>query len=237
MSGKTKLFLLFFACLLPMCTNSPTEPVTYENGLSCVYINDEDANCSYICPDGTMKEVNLSDISISSSKEELDAEVCNSVPRSTATSMESLLTLFPVSSPTRTPTASRTPAISSTASSTSLATVSAGDSLLTGSVSMCDLGGKLINFRMAQPPQDITNRTLEVQIGDRESVCYINPTNRSLLTCRLPIGVSFPATIVVSLDGTQVNEFVYSGLGCSVLTTQTPAPKSTNTSRAPTSYP
>jgi hypothetical protein len=237
MSGQTKLFLLFFACLLTMCTNAPTEPVTYENGLSCVYINDEDANCSYTCTDGTIKEVNLSDVSISSSKEELEAQVCSSAPRSTATSMGSLLTLFPVASPTRTPRPSRTPAISATASSTSLATVSAQDSLLTGGVSMCDLGGKLINFRMTQPPQDITGRSLEVQIGDQESVCYVNSTNRSLLTCRIPIGVSFPADIVVSLDGTVVDEFVYSGLGCTVLTTPTPAPKPTNTNPAITAYP
>src|SRR6185503_5039189 len=103
--------------------------------------------------------------------------------------------------------------------------------LLTGTVSMCDLGGKLINFRFAQPLQDITGRTLEVQIGIQKSTCYVNPTNRSLLTCRIPIGVSFPADIVVRLDRRVVNEFVYNGLGCAVITTPTPAP------RLPTLYP
>jgi hypothetical protein len=90
---------------------------------------------------------------------------------------------------------------------------------------MCDLGGKLINFKLEEPAPDLDGTTLEVQIEGRESTCYINPTNPSLLTCRIPVGVSFPADIVVSLNGVIVNEFVYSGLGCSILTTQTPAPR------------
>lgn len=246
MSGKTKLFLLFFACLLTMCTSSAPEPITYENGLSCVSVTGEDTNCSYTCSDGTVEQVNLSDTDsslTSSSKEELDAELCDIAPQPSATPMDSLLTVFPVSSRTRTPLASRTPPAASTLSTqpsstrTGIATVSTPGSLLTGAVSMCDLGGKLINFRMTQPPQDITGRSLEVQIGDRESACYINPTNRSLLTCRIPVGVSFPANIVVNLDGTMVDDFVYSGLGCAVITTQTPAPRPTHTNGAPTTYP
>ena len=244
MSGKIKLFLLFFASLLTMCTNSPAEPVTYSNGLSCVPVGEEEVNCTYTCPDGAVKEITLS-LSMSSlessSKEEMDAALCNGPAQPTATPMESILTVFPVSSATRTPAASRTAmgsppsgtqaALGGTA--TPLVPVAGGSSLLTGSVPMCDLGGKLINFRIVQPPPDITGRTLEVQIGDRESFCYVNPTNRSLLTCTIPEGVSFPANITVSLDGTVVDEFVYNGLGCAILTTQTPAPRTPR----PTSYP
>jgi hypothetical protein len=88
---------------------------------------------------------------------------------------------------------------------------------------MCDLGIRLINFRMVQPAPDPTGKTLEVQIQGQESICYVNPVNRSLLTCSIPGDINFPASIVVSLDGTVVNDFVYSGVGCSILTTPTPA--------------
>jgi hypothetical protein len=90
---------------------------------------------------------------------------------------------------------------------------------------MCDLGGKLINFKIADSAPDFAGKNLEVRISGRASSCYVNPTNRSLLTCMIPIGVSFPATIVVHLDGAVVNEFVYTGLGCALLTTPTPAPR------------
>jgi hypothetical protein len=264
MSGKTKLFLLFFACLLTMCT-SRSNQVVYSNGLSCqdytghrffewsgekynFYIREEGTNCSYTCSDGTVKEVNVSgtDFSLdSSSKDELDAELCGiTVP--TATAMASLLTEFPVSSASSTPVASRTPRTSPTAATTSVAQASptgtvaiivpTGGALLTGTVSMCDLGGKLINFRMEQPPQDITGRELDVQIAERESICYINPANPSLLTCTLPVAVSFPARVVVNLDGALVNDFVYSGRGCAVITTPTPAPRPTREPE-PTTYP
>jgi hypothetical protein len=100
--------------------------------------------------------------------------------------------------------------------------VTAQDPLLAETVSMCDLGGKLINFRIVQPAPDITGKTLEVQIAEQESACYVNPTNPGLLTCSIPNDLSFPARVVVSLDGGIANDFVYSGVGCSILTTPTP---------------
>jgi hypothetical protein len=90
---------------------------------------------------------------------------------------------------------------------------------------MCDLGSRLINFRLVQPPPDLTGKTLEVEIAEQESTCYVNPTNPSLMTCTIPIEVSFPASILVRLDGAVVNEFVYSGLGCSILATPTQTPR------------
>jgi hypothetical protein len=94
--------------------------------------------------------------------------------------------------------------------------------LFAETVSMCDLGGKLINFRLVEPVPDLTGRSLEVQIAGQESTCYVNPTNPSLLTCFIPNDISFPAQVVVSLDGAIVNDFVYSGAGCSIVTTPTP---------------
>jgi hypothetical protein len=258
MNGKTKLFLLFSVFLITMCTSRVDEPITYENGLSCqnyantrffewrgeeynFYLREEGANCTYTCPNGTLQEAAITGTSsplYSSSKEELDVELCGIAAGAAPTAQESLLTAFPVSTESPTPVASRTPRVSPTAVSTSVASASptgsglavvtlpAQGALLTGTVSMCDLGGKLINFRITQPPQEITGRALEVQIGGQKSNCYVNPTNRSLLTCSIPIGVSFPARVLVTLDGRVVNDFEYNGLGCAVITTPTPAPRS-----------
>jgi hypothetical protein len=84
---------------------------------------------------------------------------------------------------------------------------------------MCDTGGNLISFRIAQPLPDLTGRSLTAQIGGQESVCYVNATNPSLMTCALPSGMTFPTPIVVSVDGTVASEFTYDGLGCTEITT------------------
>ena len=97
------------------------------------------------------------------------------------------------------------------------------DPLLAETVSMCDLGGKLINFRLLSPIPELTVEDLKVQIAEQESTCYINPTNPSLLTCTISNDISFPAQVVVSVGDTVVNNFVYSGLGCSIVTTPTPS--------------
>jgi hypothetical protein len=97
-----------------------------------------------------------------------------------------------------------------------------GPSLLTGRVTMCDTGGNLINFRLAELPPDLTGKTLTAQIAEQESTCYINPTNPSLMTCTLPPGVTFPAQVVVTMDGAVVIDFVYDGLECAQITTPIP---------------
>jgi hypothetical protein len=84
---------------------------------------------------------------------------------------------------------------------------------------MCDTGGNLINFRIVDAPPDVTGKTITAQIADQESACYVNATNPSLLTCALPVGATFPAQIVVRVDGVVVNEFTYDGLGCAQITT------------------
>lgn len=208
-------------------------------------MNCQDTNCTYTCSDGTVQEINLTGENSSLttfSSEVLNAELCGEVPPS-PTAMESLLTVFPVTTGTSTLAATRTPrgspmvtpTLGTPASPTQVpaATIAAGGDYLNGTVSMCDLGGKLINFRLAQPPRDITGMTLEVLIDEQESMCYTNPTNRSLLTCTIPVGVSFPANIAVSLDDILVDEFVYNGLGCALITTPTPAPRTPR----PTLYP
>jgi hypothetical protein len=75
---------------------------------------------------------------------------------------------------------------------------------------------------MAEPVPDLTGRTVTVQIAGLDSICSVNPTNPSLLTCTIPPDVIFPARVVVSLDGVMVNDFTYDGVGCQQLTTPVP---------------
>jgi len=233
MPGKTKVILLLSAVLLTMCKNYTNESITYGNGLSCrsyvdhrffesdggayrFYITEEGADCTYACPDGTPRQTTIAG-SVSplyaASRDELDVQFCGAapVPPSTPTAAESATP----DGPSATPTSSPTVEVSRTAAVTT-------QPLLEEIVSMCDLGGKLINFRLLAPALELTAEDLEVQIGSQKSTCYFNPTNPSLLTCRLPNNISFPAQVVVSLEGVVVNDFLYSGVGCAILTTPTP---------------
>ena len=236
MSRKIKLFLLFSALLLTASKCYDSGTITHTNGLSCenytdhrffewvgseykFSIQEEGATCSYTCPDGT---VNQSDIPgkfsassplYSASKADLDSEFCGIAPQPTPTE--------PPATPSPTPAASPT----AQASPTPVNSPTALPPLLTGQVLMCDLGTNLMNLRIVEPAPDLTDKTLTVQISELESICAVNPTNPSLLTCTIPAGVTFPTRVVVSLDGAVVNDFTYSGLGCTILNPPTSTPK------------
>ena len=234
---QAKLCLLVSACLLTMC-KTYHEPTIYTNGLSCQnytdyrfferrgeeynsFVREEGADCTYTCASGTVKDTNIAGTISSlyaSSREELEARLCGVA--SLATPQQPLPTTSPTATsiPSATPTTSPIPTASATIAATSVP-------LFTGVVSMCDLGDLLINFRIVESPPDLTGRSLEVQIAEQESTCYVNPVNTSLMTCTIPIGVSFPASILVRLDGAVANDFVYSGVGCLVLPTRTSTPR------------
>ncbi len=89
---------------------------------------------------------------------------------------------------------------------------------------MCDGALNLISFRIVQPPPDLTDKTLTVQIAGLESSCTVNPVNPSLLTCSIPRSMTFPAQVVVHLDGALVNEFSLDGAGCIHIDPPTPTP-------------
>ncbi|HET8671266.1 MAG TPA: hypothetical protein VFM05_11740, partial [Candidatus Saccharimonadales bacterium] len=202
------------------------------------YIREEGADCSYTCSDGTVRQVNISgtvSTMYSASKAEMDAQFCGVALEPTPTEVVATEppTLAPsptlaasptaAASPTlaETPTLAASPIASPTAQAITTAVGSSGvqGSLLTGRVTMCDTGGNLISFRITQPPPDLTGKTLTAQIGGQESVCYVNATNPSLMTCTIPPGMTFPAPVAVSVDGTVASEFTYSGLGCTEITT------------------
>jgi hypothetical protein len=215
MPKKLILFVVFSTFIVTTCGTVPARELANPiDGLSCQTSEGRAMECYYTCPEGTVGPILFDgDPSLSLSKGDFDRRYCNIAPESTST-------VVPPSSPS--PTSS--PTIEATA--TVVVPVTAQDPLLAETVSMCDLGGKLINFRLIEASPELDPETLEVTIAEQESTCYINPTNPSLLTCTIPNDISFPAQIVVRLDGAVLNDFLYSGLGCSVLTTPTSKPRS-----------
>lgn len=248
MRGKLVFFLLFSVFLLSMCRRYDSGSHTSANGVSCqgytdyrffewrgeeydFYIHENGSTCSYVCPDGTVKDSDVSgDLSFTSpiytaSKTDLDARFCGiPVTGLDATPTQALEAASPTSAPTPTQAASSTPAATSTPwdfpTVEQMTPTSQMQAVLTGKVTMCDLGSeRLISFRTVQPAPALTGKTLTARIADQETTCAVNPTNPSLLTCALPSGVTFPAHVLVSVDGAIVNDFVFDGIGCAKLST------------------
>jgi hypothetical protein len=208
--GRTiKLFLAFSVLLLTtMCKLYDQDGrVTATNGLSCQNYTEygsfeEAAECSYICPDGTIREpvisgkFSASSSLYSASKEELDAQFCPGIPKPTPT--EFLISISPTALASPTAEISPTPP----------------PPLLTGEVTSCDQSMNLINFRMVESAPDLTGKTLKVLISEQESTCTVNPINPSLLTCTTAAPLTFPIRVVVHLEGAVVNDFTTAGLGC-----------------------
>lgn len=209
-------FMVFSAFVVTMCGTAPARELANPiDGLSCQASAGRAMECFYTCPEGTVGPLLFDgDPSLSLSKGDFDRRYCDMPPGATATA--------PVPSPSPSSTSSPT----TEATATLVVPVTAQDPLLSETVSMCDLGGKLINFRLLEPAPELDPETLEVKIAGQDSKCYINPTNPSLMTCTIPNVISFPVQIVVSLDGAVVNDFLYTGVGCSILRTPTARPRS-----------
>jgi hypothetical protein len=226
MHRNIKLFAAFFILLLSMCTfYDQSGAIIAPNGLSCQnFTNYESvegqrsAECYYPCPDGTGRQMEIdgefsaSSTLYSASKEELNEQFCENpnLP---------VLTQPPAtdSPATDLPTEEALPEPSATAE-----IILSDEPFLRGDVTMCDVGIRLINFRMLEPVPDLTVEGLEVQIGDESTTCSVNPTNTSLLTCTIPRSVAFPARVLVRLDNAVVNDFIYDGLGCAKIATAFP---------------
>lgn len=223
----------FSVLLLTMCTfYDQSGAVVSPNGLSCQNRTDyifferrQSAACYYQCPDQTIRRPEISEKFspssplYSASKEDLDAQFCGLALQPTAT-VSPTEQFSP--SPTRGITATVPPTERASPSPTQGTSLAVQTPLLTGDVTMCDLAVNLINFRMIEPVPDLNAKALAVQIADRETTCYVNATNPSLLTCTIPGFVTFPARVVVRLDNVVVNDFTFNGLGCAKIATSPP---------------
>jgi hypothetical protein len=228
MHRNFRLFAAFSALFLAMCTfYDQSGAIVAPNGLSCQNLTNYEsfagqraAECYYPCPDGTGRQVEIEGEFSSASplysapKDEVDERFCDdpSLP---------VLTQPPAtdSPPTE---AAPIPATEQILSSPTAEVILSDDPLLRGDVTMCDVAINLINFRMNAPAPELTIEGLEVEIGEQDTVCSVNPTNPSLLTCNIPPGVLFPARVLVRVDGAVVNDFVYDGLGCAKIATEFP---------------
>lgn len=223
MHRNIKLFAAFSALLLTMCTFYDQEgAVVAPNELSCQNRTDYEsfegqpsAECYYLCPDGTGRQLEIEEkFSASSplyqaSKEELDAEFCPGVIAPTLTQTPIIETPVPITdSLTEEATEPALPP------PTSELIIVSEQPLLRGDVTMCDVEDHLINFRMIEPAPDLVLEDLDVQIGDQPTTCSVNPNNTSILTCTLPPNITFPARVLVRLEGVVVNDFIYDGVGC-----------------------
>lgn len=232
MPKKIYFLLAFSAFLVTMCkAYDQSGPVVAPNGLSCqnysgAFSSSQGAECFYSCPDGTIRQPELSEnfstesSLYSASKGELDGQLCGmaSAPTSTiapAITNTPVATLVSIPSPTLTPAVDVSPTVEA-------ATTITSSPLLTSNITMCDQTVDLISFRMEEASPDLTDKDLTVQISDQETTCEVNPVNTSLLTCDLPGSISFPARVLVTLDGAVVNDFNYDGVGCILVDTAIP---------------
>ena len=234
MPKKIYLLLVFSAFLVTMCkAYDQSGPIVSPNGLSCqnysgAFSSGQGAECFYSCPDGTIRQPELSEnfstesSLYSASKGELDAQLCGMASAPTATippeiTNTPVATLVSIPSPTLTLAAVASPTLG-------VATTIGSSPLLTSNVTMCDQTVDLISFRMVETAPDLADRTLTVQLSDQEITCSVNPVNTSLLTCDLPSPLTFPARVLVTLEGAVVNDFMYDGIGCIIVDTPLPTP-------------
>ena len=231
MPKKIYLLFAFSAFLVTMCkAYDQGGPIVSPNGLSCQNysgaFSSGGAECFYSCPDKTIRQpVLLENFSTESSlylasKGELDAQFCGMASAPTATippaiTNTPLATLVSIPSPTLTPAAEASPTVGAVTTITS-------SPLLTSNITMCDQTVDLISFRIVETAPDLADKTLIVQISDQETACSVNPVNTSLLTCDLPSPLTFPARVLVTLEGAVVNDFMYDGIGCIIVDTPLP---------------
>ncbi|MFN8414389.1 MAG: hypothetical protein U0Z26_18555 [Anaerolineales bacterium] len=106
-------------------------------------------------------------------------------------------TAVPSSTPTKRPTATPAP-------------------YLSGEVTNCNLTDRYINFSIDPNAIDPSGLDFEVTIGGLPSTCSVPSSNPSILSCTFPQGQTFPAQIIVNVDGSTVNDFSYDGAACVV---------------------
>ncbi|MBL8101710.1 MAG: hypothetical protein JNM02_04200 [Anaerolineales bacterium] len=86
--------------------------------------------------------------------------------------------------------------------------------LLSGDVTACYTTEGFINFTLFQPVLDINGKDVALSINGTQVKCSIPANNPSLYSCSLPAGTKFPAKIIVTVDGNEVNNFSFDGATC-----------------------
>lgn len=114
---------------------------------------------------------------------------------------------------TATPTP--TPLPTATATATPFAAPAAASApLLTGEVTACSLKDGFINFKLVEDDASFKGSDVYLTINDAPVQCTLAGNNNSLLSCPLPVGVTFPAQIHAAIGDSSTDDFTYDGGGC-----------------------
>ena len=157
--------------------------------------------CRIPCPDGSTQKVDMHDVPSpqflnSHTTSEIQAMYCPGLAAATSTVTSTpTVTATTTSTPTKRPTATPAP-------------------YLSGDVTTCNLTDRYINFPIDPNAADISGLDFEVTIGGVPSTCIIPSSNASILSCTFPQGQTFPAQIIVNVDGFITNDFTFDGGIC-----------------------
>lgn len=142
-----------------------------------------------------------------------------------ANAEESALIVVPTETATAVPTATKVGSVQSQPT--------AIKPFLSGKYTACDLNKGFINFRQTEPKLDVTGKKVVLTMNGTAVNCSIPASNPDLYSCALPVGIKFPAEIIVTMNGTEINKFSMDGAAC-VTTAPT---KEEEVEQAPTQEP
>lgn len=183
-----------------VCTSyTDFNPAAESNGMV------KGVTCNIPCPGNTVVKVDRPDVFdpqflSSHSTSEIQAMYCPGL-----------------SAPTATATATSTPPATATATSTPTKAPTATPlPYLSGDVTACNLSDRYINFVIDPNALDINGLDFEVTIGGVPSTCSIPSSNTGILSCTFPQNQTFPAQVIVNVDGFITNDFTFDGSSCAV---------------------
>lgn len=216
--------ILVLALLLVGCKSQLTnDPFSWEKH-SCVFTGEYDSGSSFLSiwvtnpPEynGTFRCTNPDGSKVTcpngqpAAKAEFSAKL--QLPRDfTATNFWSLIGCNASSAPTPTPTRTALPTATTTATPPPAA---ASAPLLTGQVSACSLKDGFINFGLIDKDSSYSGGDVYLTINGVQVTCTRAGNNNSLLSCPLPVGVTFPAQIHAAIGDASTDDFTYDGAGC-----------------------
>jgi hypothetical protein len=87
--------------------------------------------------------------------------------------------------------------------------------MLTGEITACNLKDGYINLKLADRS---INGVIWIAINGKTTTCTVAGTDKDLLSCALPPGITFPITISAAEDFVPTDFFGYDGSGCVVQT-------------------
>lgn len=232
---RRALFFVFTAIIVTVCRCQPdifgnyANPIMFADGSrvgSCEFFVDysESAEgsgvpvgkevwaCSLTCPDNSQVKFDLySQLPFSMPVEEKTAFL------SQYCSAEAMVAAEPSPTATAVPTDTPTPAPEGAQEQPIIVqppNLLILQPLLSGVVTACYTTEGFINFTLFQPLLDIKGKDVALSINGTQVNCSIPANNPSLYSCSLPPGTKFPAKIIVTVDGNEVNNFSFDGATC-----------------------